>query len=41
MMRLELTENALRARGSFEYLVPAECRDGGRLDLDPGSSRFP
>ena len=41
MMRLELTENALRARGSFEYLVPPECRDGGRLDLDPDSSHFP
>jgi len=41
MMRQQLTENALRARGSFEYLVSPECRDGGRLDLDPGSSRFP
>ena len=41
MMRQQLTENALRARSSFEYLVPPECRDGGRLDLDPDSSRFP
>jgi hypothetical protein len=35
MMRQQLAENALRGRGSFEYLVPPECRDGGRLDLDP------
>jgi hypothetical protein len=41
MMRQQLAENQLRARGSIEYLVPAECRDGGALDLDPGSSRFP
>jgi hypothetical protein len=41
LMRQQLTENALRGRGSFEYLVPPECRDGGRLDLDPGSARFP
>jgi hypothetical protein len=41
MMRQQLAENALRARGSVEYLVPPECRNGGELDLDPGSSRFP
>jgi hypothetical protein len=41
LMRQQLTENALRAQGAFEYLVPPECRDGGRLDLDPSSSRFP
>jgi hypothetical protein len=41
MMRQQLTENALRTGGSFEYRVPPECRDGGRLDLDPDSSRFP
>jgi hypothetical protein len=41
MMRQQLVENQLRAKGSFEYLVPAECRDGGRLDHDPGSSDFP
>jgi len=41
MMRQQLAENALRARGDSEYLVPPECRDGGELDLDPGSSRFP
>ena len=41
MMRQQLAENALRARGDIEYLVPPECHDGGVLDLDPGSSRFP
>jgi hypothetical protein len=41
LMRQQLTENALRGAGSFEYRVTAECRDGGRLDLDRGSSRFP
>jgi len=41
LMRQQLTENALRSRGSFEYLVPPACRDGGRLDLDAGSGRFP
>ena len=41
MMRQQLAENALRGRGDQEYLVPPECRDGGELDLDPGSSRFP
>jgi hypothetical protein len=41
MMRQQLAENALRARGDAEYLVTRECRDGGELDLDPGSSRFP
>jgi hypothetical protein len=41
MMRQQLAENALHARGSFEYLVPAECRDGGVLDLNANSSAFP
>jgi hypothetical protein len=41
MMRQQLAENALRSRGSFEYRVPPDCRDGGRLDLDPDASRFP
>jgi hypothetical protein len=41
MMRQQLAENALRARGSVEYLVTPECRDGGRLDLDQGTSAFP
>ena len=41
MMRQQLTENALRGLGSFEYLVPPDCRDGGRLDLDKNDTRFP
>lgn len=41
MMRQQLTENALRRGGGIEYRIPAECRDGGRLDLRPGDSRFP
>jgi hypothetical protein len=41
MMRQQLADNAVFARSAPEYLVPRECRNGGRLDLDPGSSRFP
>jgi hypothetical protein len=41
MMRQQLADNATFARSAPEYLVPAECRDGGRLDLNPASSRFP
>ena len=41
LMRQQLAENALRARSSPAYLVPGDCRDGGRLDLDPASTRFP
>jgi hypothetical protein len=41
LMRQQLTENALRGAGSFEYRVPAECRDGGRLDLRPNDADFP
>ena len=41
LMRQQLAENALRASGSVEYRVPPECRNGGRLDLDPGTTRFP
>jgi len=41
MMRQQLADNATFARSAPEYLVPRECRNGGRLDLDPGSSRFP
>jgi hypothetical protein len=41
LMRQQLTENALRGAGSFEYRVPAECRDGGRLDLDRDGTSFP
>jgi len=41
LMRQQLADNALHAEGSADYLVTAECRDGGALDLDPGSSEFP
>jgi hypothetical protein len=41
MMRQQLAENAQRAGGDAEYLVPSECRDGGELDLDPNTSDFP
>ena len=41
MMRQQLADNATFARSAPEYLVPPECRDGGRLDLAPGRSRFP
>lgn len=41
MMRQQLAENALRARGDTEYLVTPECRDGSELDLDSDSSLFP
>jgi hypothetical protein len=41
MMRQQLAENAIQARAAPAYLVPAECRNGGELDLNPGSGRFP
>ena len=41
MMRQQLVENQLRARGSVDYLVPSECHDGGSLDLNPQRSSFP
>ena len=41
MMRQQLADNARYARSAPEYLVPGECRNGGRLDLDPANSRFP
>jgi hypothetical protein len=41
MMRQQLVENAGRSRASPEYLVPPDCRDGGRLDLNPEIARFP
>jgi hypothetical protein len=41
MMRQQLVENELRGRGNVEYLVPPECHNGGRLDLDPQRSSFP
>jgi hypothetical protein len=41
MMRQQFVENALHGAGTIEYLLPKECRDGGQLDLDAASSRFP
>jgi hypothetical protein len=41
LMRQQLAENALRGLGSLEYRVTSECRDGGRLDLDPRDDSFP
>lgn len=41
MMRQQLAENTLHARGTPEYLLPADCRNGERLDLDPGDAQFP
>ncbi len=41
MMRQQLADNATTAQSAPEYLVPRECRDGGRLDLTPGNRRFP
>jgi hypothetical protein len=41
LMRQQLTENVLHSRGSPDYLVPPDCRDGGRLDLAPADAEFP
>ena len=41
LMAQQLTENRLRGLQTVEYRVSSECRDGGRLDLDPTSSSFP
>ena len=41
MMAQQLAENTLRGLGSLDYRVSGECRDGGRLDLDPDHSSFP
>ncbi|HUG64273.1 MAG TPA: hypothetical protein VMK83_03575 [Gaiellaceae bacterium] len=41
LMRQQLTENQLRGLETLEYRVGPECRDGGRLDLDPASGEFP
>jgi hypothetical protein len=41
LMRQQLTENSLRGAASLEYVVSPDCRDGGRLDLDPNRARFP
>jgi hypothetical protein len=41
LMRQQLVENELRGASTLEYRVPAECHDGGGLDLHPGASPFP
>jgi hypothetical protein len=41
LMRQQLVENALRGAGTLEYRIPADCHDGGRLDLDPADDQFP
>ena len=41
MMRQQLAENAIQARSAPAYLVPPACRNGGTLDLAPGTDRFP
>jgi hypothetical protein len=41
MMRQQLVDNALRSRASPAYRLPADCRDNGRLDLNPDIAGFP
>jgi len=41
MMQQQLVENRGRGLASLEYLVPADCQDGGRLDLNPAVAQFP
>ena len=41
LMRQQLAENDLRVGSAAEYRVPAECHDGGSLDLAPARSSFP
>ena len=41
LMRQQLVENELRTRAAPAYRLPPDCRDGGRLDLNPNRSRFP
>ena len=41
LMRQQLIENQLRGASTLEYRIPPECRNGGRLDLDPGSTAVP
>jgi hypothetical protein len=40
-MRQQLAENPLQAKSAPAYLVPPACRNGGELDLSPGSGQFP
>jgi hypothetical protein len=41
MMRQQLIENRLRGAGTIEYVVRADCRNGGELDLASRSDAFP
>jgi hypothetical protein len=41
MMRSERVANELHRQGSSEYLLPADCRNRGPLDLRPGLDLFP
>ena len=41
MMRQQLVDNATYAGSASAYLVPGDCRNGGRLDLAPAANRFP
>jgi hypothetical protein len=41
MMRQQLVENARLGRSNPAYRVPPDCRDGGRLDLNPDTASFP
>ena len=41
LMRQQLVENELRGADTLEYRLTSECRNGGDLDLDPASDRFP
>ena len=41
MMRQQLVDNGTFALSAPAYLVPSECRNGGRFDLNPQNGRFP
>ncbi len=41
LMREQLADNGADSASDPRYLVPGGCRDGGRYDLNPGSSPFP
>jgi hypothetical protein len=40
LMRQALSDNAVDAADP-QYIVPSGCSNGGKYDLDPGSSQFP
>jgi hypothetical protein len=41
LMRAQRVESTLRGRQNPAYALPAECRNGGHLDLEPHSRWFP